>query len=207
MVDEQRLVFPVGQFGGMVRGDGPGDVRFSIRRGDAVWTVESDPGTLWLDAHGQLETLATTTWTRGAVLGNRRSLSPVAEAKAYGQLLGLKLVAEIDPDDPEAVDFARTHRLVPRAHGMGNRSDDPSRFLAGFPPDQVATFTWHQWRLWRQSHLEPSLWDGCRRLVADEQDAGRTLDARDLLTGALRGLHVMLGLQLAYLDVARGAAA
>jgi hypothetical protein len=69
----------------------------------------------------------------------------------------------------------------------------------------VATFTWPQWRLWRESHLEPSLWDGCRAVSANEARAGRRLDTGDLLADTLRGLHVMLGIRLAYLDVARPA--
>ncbi len=190
-----RLVFPVGQFGGMVRPEPAADVRFRVRRGNAVFTVDHDPGLVWLGAHGRPEELTTTVWTRAAV----SPASPVV----WDTLLGFALIAEIDPDDPAAVDFARTHRLVPRMHGLGNRSERPSQFMAGYAADGVATFTWHQWRLWRESHLEPSLWDGCQRHVANERGAGREVDARELLADTLRGLHIMLGLQLAYLDVAR----
>ena len=204
MVDDQRLVFPVGQFGGIIRAETPGPTWFNIRRGDRLWSVEPDPGLLWLHAHGRTDDPAPTPWTRSAVLGRRGTKrSPADEAADYGQLVGLGLIAEVDPDDPAAVDFARTYQLVPLAHGMGNSSEDPRRFLAGFPPDLIATFTWTQWRLWRESHLEPSLWDGCRAVAANEERAGRTLDPRDLLTDTLRGLHVMLGIRLAYLDVAR----
>lgn len=205
MVDDRRLAIPVGQFGGMVRGKEPGRPWFSVRRGDLVLSVEQDPGMLWLDAHGLVDELAATPWTRAAVLGRRGNLTEMAEAKAYGLLAGLKVLAEIDPQDDEAVDFARTHRLVPCAHGIGNRPDDPTQFLAGFPPDLVARFTWNQWRLWRESHLEPSLWDGCQAIAAAATRAGQNLDARDLLTETLSGLHVMLALRLAYVDVARGA--
>jgi hypothetical protein len=189
-----RLVIPVGQFGGAVRRPSEND-GFSIRRGAAVVTLEPDPGTLWLAAHGRPTELATTAWTRDAVSD--------APAAVWSTLTGLGLLVEIDPDEPEALDFARTHRLVPRMHGLGNRSEHPNRFMAGYAPDGIATFTWHQWRLWRESHLEPSLWDGCERLVENERGAGREVDARALLADTLRNLHIMLGLTLAYLDVAR----
>ena len=198
-----RLVFPVGQFGGVVRGDSPTDVRFRIRRGNAVFTIEPEPGALWLAAHGRREKIATTEWTRDAVTRGRAPTDPVADGIRWGTLTGNGLIAEIDPNGAEAVEFARTHRLVPRMHGLGNRSEQPNVFMAGYAPDGVATFTWHQWRLWRESHLEPSLWDGCERQVENERRAGRRVDARFLLADTLRGMHIMLGFQLAYLDVAR----
>jgi hypothetical protein len=196
------LVFPVGQYGGLIRDDTPDRTWVSIRRGATVWSVEPAPGLVWLDTHGRLDALATTAWTRSAVLDRYSDTQRRVAEGAYAHLLGLELLAEIDPEGSEAEEFARTHQLVPSAHGMGNRSEDPSRFLAGFPPDQVATFTWHQRRLWRESHLEPSLWDGCLELVATEASAGRDLDARELLADTLRGLHVMLVIRLAYIDVA-----
>lgn len=193
-----RLVLPVGQFGGAVRRPAEG-TGFSIRRGDTVVTVEPGPGTLWLAAHGRREDLVTTEWTRDAVSRG----AATTDRTSWETLTRLDLIAEIDPDEPEAVDFASAHRLVPRMHGLGNRSDQPSRFMAGYEPDGIATFTWHQWRLWRESHLEPSLWEGCERLVENERGAGREVDARALLGDTLRNLHIMLGLNLAYLDVAR----
>lgn len=204
MADE-RLVFPVGQFGGIVRRAPGQDARFSIRRGDAVITMEPGPGRVWLAAHGEPAELATTAWTRDAVVSRRPALDPVGAGLLWGTLTGLKLIVEVAPGEPAAVDFARTHRLVPRMHGMGNRSDAPNRFLVGYPPDEVATLTWYQWRLWREAHLEPSLWDGCHRQVANERAAGRDLDARALLADTLRSLHIMLALRFAYLDVARPA--
>lgn len=187
-----RLVFPVGQFGGSVRGD---TVRFRVRRGGTLHTLDHDSGLAWLAAHGRPEEPATTEWTREAISPR----SPVV----WNTLGGLDLIAEIDPGEPEAVDFARAHRLLPRMHGLGNRSERPNRFMAGYDVDGVGLFTWHQWRLWRESHLEPSLWDGCERHVANERTADREVDARELLTDTLRGMHIMLGLNLAYLDVAR----
>ncbi|GAA0925980.1 hypothetical protein GCM10009557_93010 [Virgisporangium ochraceum] len=189
-----RLVFPVGQFGGAIRRPSEG-IGFSIRRGDAVVTLEPDPGNLWLAAHGRPGELDTTVWTRDAVSD--------APAALWSTLTGPGLIAEADPDEPEAVDFARAHRLLPRMHGLGNRAEHPDRFMAGYASDGMATFSWHQWRLWRESHLEPSLWDGCERLVENERGAGREVDARALLADTMRNLHIMFALNLAYLDVAR----
>jgi hypothetical protein len=188
MVDEQRLVFPVGQFGGMVRGGAAGEVLFAVRRGREVRTIASEPGMLWLDAHGRPDEPATTA---------------LAARTGYETLKGADLIVEVEVGGPQAVEFARAHRLIPRAHGLGNRSATPDKFVAGYPPNELGTFSFYQWQIWHSGHHDASLWDGCRRLVADERRAGYDVDVHELLTVTLRSVHVMLLQQLAYLDIAR----
>ena len=197
-------MLPIGQFGGTIRETGSDLTTLTVRRGHDLWSMEPEPGRLWLDAHGRFDTLEATAWTRAAVLGQRRDdPAPESVVAALGYLTRHGLVVEIDPDDPAAVDFARAHRLMPAAHGRGNRPAEPATFLAGFPPDQVAGFSWYLWRLWRESHLASNLWDGCLVLAETDTCVRNGIDARELLTELLRNLHVLLALRLAYVDVAR----
>lgn len=193
--DEQRLVFPVGQFGGEIREPGSDRTWFTVRRGHDLSTLEPEPGRLWLAAHGRLE-------DPDATAPTRQSLRP-SQPAAFDLLLGLGLLVEAEADKPSAVEFARTHRFIPRGHGNGNTAVEPGQFRAGFPPDLVAGFSWFLWRLWRESQLESTLWDGCRALAVREECVREELDERALLTETLFGLHILLGLRLAYLDVAR----
>jgi hypothetical protein len=206
----QRLVIPVGQYGGAVRRQadetGPEHlVAYTIRRGNMLVTVPQHTAMIWMAAHGQLAEIGVTTWTRSAVLDQGAgALTPQQQGVTYGYLLGFKLVAEVDPDEPEAVEFARTHRLLPSAFGQGNTPDDPLRFRVGHPPKRTAMMGWNEMRLWRDGHQHPSLWDACLARAAAEERAGHPLEPERMLADTLRTLHVMLALRLTYVDVAHG---
>jgi hypothetical protein len=204
MAAAERLVFPVGQYGGAIVGDEPDTVRYTIRRGSLLWSLSAAPAAIWIAAHGLADGAGITPWTRAAVFAQAADTLPSPQAEtAYGELLVLRLITEVDPDAPEAVDFARAHRLLPRAHGLGNTPGNPGRFRVGFPPDLVASLPWNLWRLWRDSHLEPSLWDACVTRSAQEERAGRSADPHILLANMLDTLHILLAIRVAYLDWAR----
>jgi hypothetical protein len=168
-------------------------------------TVTPQAAMIWMAAHGQLAEVAKTTWTMSAVLARGApGLTPQQQGVSYGILLGFKLVVEVDPDGPEALEFARTHRLLPSAFGQGNTSDDPFRFRVGHPPNRTAMMGWNEMRLWRDGQQEPSLWDACVTRAAAEERAGYPLEPERLLADTLRTLHIMLALRLTYVDVAHG---
>jgi hypothetical protein len=194
MTDEQRLVIPIGQFGGVIRGAG-----YIVRRGHDLVSLDPEPGRLWLDAHGSPDVVEETALTRSVLLGR----SPVSADAAYRQLLDNGLVMEVDPDGSTALDFARSHRLLPAAHGMGNRPDQPTRFMAGFRPDHIVGFSWYLYRLWRKGVVEPTLWDACRALAAHDRCVRDSVDEHDLRTFLLREVHVLLHTRAAYFDVGR----
>jgi hypothetical protein len=200
----QRLVVPVGQYGGAVREQSVvGPVGHAIRRGPMVFTVPPQPATLWMEAHGRRADIGGTAWTRSTILDRRADEMALAEAEtAFGHLAVLHLIREFTPDGPEALEFARTHRLLPAAHGLGNTSDDPFRFLVGHPPHRTARLEWNEMRLWRDGYQEPSLWDACLARVAAEERVGYALDPGRLLVSTLGSLHLMLALRLTYVDVA-----
>jgi len=202
----QRLVIPVGQYGGAVRDGGTDTVGYAIRRGHMVFTVPWRQATLWMEAHGRTADLGRTVWNRSTVLARRTDDTPPEQAeKWFAQLVVLQLFKELDPDGPEAVDFARAHRLLPAAPGRGNTSDDPFRFLIGHPPHRTATLEWNDLRLWRDGYQEPSLWDACVARAAAEERVGYLLDPSRLLVRTLHSLHRMLALRLGYVDIARRA--
>jgi hypothetical protein len=195
-----RLVYPVGQYAGAIR-EAEGAV-FKVRRGESTWTIDAAASLLWLDAHGLAGIEDGTPWTRAAVLAvHAAEMWPAGAAERYTTLRETRLIVEIDPDAPEAIEFAQCHQLLPKAIGLGNRPDDPDRFRVGFPPNLQVAVPRRVWRLWRESHLEPTLWDGCVARVGKERALGIDVGPRELLVDTLRSLHILLGIQLAYLDV------
>jgi hypothetical protein len=200
----QRLVVPVGQYGGAVRSENSDATGYGIRRGHMVITVPGQHATLWMQAHGRIAEIGKTAWTRSTIIERRDEGTPEQALEWYTHLLAFQLIREVDPDDEaEAVDFARTHRLLPAARSNGNTPEDPFRFLAGHPPHRTVSLEWNQVRLWREGYQEPSLWDACLARAAAEERVGYLLDPHRLLTGTLSSLHTMLSLRLTYVDLAR----
>jgi catechol 2,3-dioxygenase-like lactoylglutathione lyase family enzyme len=203
----QRLVVPVGQYGGAIRDESSDETGYGIRRGHMVISMPWRQVTLWMEAHGRAAEIGTTAWTRSTILDRRDEGTTLEQATTwYTHLLAFRLIREVDADDEtEAVEFARTHRLLPAARGKGNTPEDPFRFLAGHPPHRTVSLEWNQVRLWREGYQEPSLWDACLARTAAEERVGYRLDPHRLLAGTLRSLHTMLALRLTYVDLARPA--
>lgn len=199
MTDERRLVVPIGQFGGVVRPVGSDRVEYRVRLGDDLYAMDAGMGLLYIDAYGDLDALDKTPWTRSSVLD-----SALGRGKddLFQELVGNGFVVEVDPEGDAAVDFARTHRMIPGAHGTGNRQDDVLQFTVGSPP-HVAGFSWDVYRLWQRSSQERSLWDACCALAEPDEDFDTEADARSLLTTLLAGAHVLLALGYATFDVLR----
>lgn len=108
--------------------------------------------------------------------------------------------------DPVA--FARTHRLLPLALGLGNTPDEPWLFSAG-PLDQpVAVMTGALYDLWQWAHLAPDLWTACVEAAAVAVEAGTTdtdqTDPAAVLDGALAALPTLLSARVACFDVPEG---
>src|SRR3712207_3033558 len=118
--------------------------------------------TLWMEAHGRAVEIGRTAWTRSTVLERRDEATTLEQATAwYTHLLGFRLLREVDPDDEaDAVEFARTHRLLPAARSKGNTTEDPFRFLVGHPPHRTVLLEWNQVRLWRGGYKENALGGG-----------------------------------------------
>lgn len=200
----QRLVVPVGQYGGAIRDENGDETGYGIRRGHMVITMPWRQATLWMEAHGRAAEIGKTAWTRSTILERRDEHTTLEQATAwYTHLLAFQLLREVDPDDEaEAVGFACSHRLLPAARSRGNTPEDPFRFLVGHPPHRTVHLEWNQVRLWREGYQEPSLWDACLARSAAEERVGYRLDPHRLLTGTLRSLHTMLALRLTYVDLA-----
>jgi hypothetical protein len=200
----ERIVVPVGQYGGAVTRETTGTTGYAIRRGRMVFTMSWQQATLWMEAHGRTAELGRTAWTRSTIIDRRTDDATPADAETwFGDLVALGLLAEIDPDGPEAVSFAHTYRLLPAAGGKGNTPEDPFRFRAGHLPYRTVNLSWNEVRLWREGYQQPTLWDACMARAAAEERVGYRLDPHRLLTETLKSLHHMLALRLTYVDRAR----
>jgi len=200
----ERIVVPVGQYGGAVVRETTGTTGYAIRRGHMVFVMSRQQATLWMEAHGRTAELGRTAWTRSTIVDRRTDDATRADAEVwFGDLVALGLLAEIDPDGPDAMSFARTYRLLPAAGGKGNTPADPFRFRAGHLPYRTVNLSWNEVRLWREGYQEPTLWDACVARAAAEERVGYRLYQHKLLTETLKSLHYMLALRLSYVDRAR----
>jgi hypothetical protein len=64
------------------------------------------------------------------------------------------------------------------------------------------------WWLWQEVHRQRSLWDACQALASRPPPSALSISGRvdphRLLSDLLRGLHMLLSIQVIYLDVPRG---
>ena len=128
-------------------------------------------------------------------------------AATYTQLVDWGLVAEAPPEGTDAVAFAAGHQMVPLTYGLGNTADQPDWYGLGFPPKPWVSVPFPVWWLWQEGHLEASLWDACQSIARRERRPGTAVVARvephRLLSYALSGMHMLLSIQAAYLDLPR----
>jgi hypothetical protein len=161
---------------------------------------------LWALAHGVPDQLADgVAWTRDALLAAAGADSTGARPsrRLLDDLVGIGLLAEIDPESDEALTFAGRHRLEPLMVGLGNTTADPSRWVIGFGTTAVLTVSVATYHVWKYAHLRTSLLAGCEAVSAlTAWHPGADFRTDDLLRDFLTVLHPLLACSAAYLDLA-----
>jgi hypothetical protein len=168
-------------------------------------SVELDDArfTAWALAHGVPGRPAEELWTR-------QELEQVAVTQGIGDLSGAvddlladRLLVEVATGE-EMVEFARQHRLLPLALGLGNSAAEPDIWSVGLLGQPTATMTSPLFDLWEWSGLAPDLWAACESAARTARDVGRTDDAdvdpHAKLGHLLVNLHGLLTVDAVYLD-------
>ncbi|MGH3656215.1 MAG: hypothetical protein ACRDUA_06115, partial [Micromonosporaceae bacterium] len=169
---------------------------------------------VWALSHGLPGQVGEVPWHRQAVLD---AAGHVPEsARLLDALIAMGLVVEVSPGTPGAADFARTHRMRPLLTGLGNSPDDPLRFAIGLIGTPVVKVESSVFEMWQWGRLGSSLWDTADmffkvdqaskvdQAMSDAARSGRTTDGgtESVLTDILERLHLLLGYNAAYLDLA-----
>jgi hypothetical protein len=208
----QPLVFPVGHYTGAFHPTLGAPVKYhSLRIGRLAVTLPDERAlAVWAAAHRPPDQ-PDEPWTRAAVAEAARTRLGVADpTPVLAELLDSGLLAEVTPGTPDAVDFARAHRVVPLMMGLGNTPEEPLRYgvgLFGYTP--VVRVPSLVYDVWQWGSLGASLWDVCQAFA----QAGAEAEVSDsheqhpeyVLTTYLNSLQQLLGPNAAYIDEARPA--
>jgi hypothetical protein len=201
------LVFPIGQYGGRFQDDPASPWHFVVRRGLSTLRLAGSHYLVWLAAHGSSARVGEIRWTRSAVLDLADEFEVPDPGTAYSELFDRGFVVEVQPDTPAATAFAGRHQLVPLTYSLGNTPEKPGWHGLGFPPKPWVSVPSLLWWLWQDAHLERSLRDACRALVARERRPGTTISSAmppdRLLSDLLEGLHPLLSVHAVHLDLTR----
>jgi hypothetical protein len=191
MSEADAPVVPIGHYLGPVY-DGAGPSRHRVRVGRAPVVLASDAeAAIWLAAHGWPEEPGAPPWTRQRILD---AVAVTADpGAAFDALLAAGLLAVAGPDFPDR------YRLMPLTVGAGVQPDGAG-FVVG-TGDRAVAVDDTVFRVWECAGEHPTLRAACAAVAAVA--ASETPPAAGTVLDAVRaGLHGLLAVDAAYLDVA-----
>ncbi len=202
----ERLLFPVGHHVGAQHGLESTEVVEQVRRGATFHDLTSQQFSVWTLAHGSPEAVANEVpWTRRSVEELAKVTGLTSAIDVVDELVETGLLIEVTPATEQALDFARTHRVVPLMLGLGNTAEEPWLFGIGFLGQPILQVTHPIYDLWQWSAMDDTLWAACQSAVDVARRANSTdpesTDPNVLLTGFLRAIHALLIGKAACLDI------
>lgn len=121
-------------------------------------------------------------------------------------LIGRRLLVEIDPVEGDIERFARTHRLLPTGVGMGNTHEDPLAYRIAVGGQPRTSVDGDIYTLWANTVYFPNIWESCA-MFAKEMNAHTTvdpetpqLDATSVARALTASIPVLVGTEAAVLD-------
>lgn len=202
----ERLLFPVGHYLGAQHRVESAEVEQQVRRGGTFQDLTSQQFTVWTLAHGSPEAVQNEVpWTRRSVEELAKVLGLTGTTELVDDLIETGLLVEVAPGTEQALDFAKTHRVVPLMLGLGNTAEEPWMFGIGFLNQPILQVTHPIYDLWQWSTMDDTLWATCQSAVDVARRAKSTdpdsTDPDKLLTGFLGSVHALLLSNAACLDL------
>jgi hypothetical protein len=172
-----------------------------LRDGEVVEVSEVE-FLAWVLSHG---TVAAPPPTRAGLEHEMRRLVDPQAASGVDRLRDRHLLAEFMPTAPDAITFAKAHRVLPLLPALGASHLRSERFGIGLPGQELATVDADTYAMWSESPAHPSLWLACHwvaaRQAADSESLRRC--AERLLGRYMLNLHDLLASNAVYVDLAR----
>jgi len=206
----QPVVFPVGHYTGAFHpAVGAPPKYHSLRLGRLVVTLPDDRTlAVWAAGHRSPDEPAEP-WTREAVTRTARTRLGVDDPEpVLAELLDSGLLAEVTPGTPDAIEFARAHRVVPLMVGLGNTPEEPLLNGVGlFGMEPIVRVPSLVYDVWQWGSVGASLWDVCQAFAQAGEEVvvsnSHEHNPEFVLTTYLNSLHVLLGPNAAYIDEAQ----
>lgn len=204
---DDGLIFPVGHYMGPFHPARNAPAQHHVVR--VGWDTLKLPDLhldIWSLAHGLPERMETP-WTRPAIV-EAAGEARVADAESIiDTLLDGGLLAAVESDSDQALEFARGYRMHALLVGLGNTPDDPAHDgigLPGLPP--LLKVRPRVFEVWQWGHLWPSIWSACEGLAdvaraAEDSDPAST-EPRLVLASVLDALRTLITKNAIYLDTA-----
>ena len=202
----EPLIVPIGHYvGAFFPTPGSPEHYQQVRVGADLVRLSDEQFRAWGLAHGLLDQLDSTPWTRSALLAAAAQAGLADAESLVAGLVGDGLLVEVSPGTAGAVEFGRRFRLVPLMLGLGNSPQEPWLYSVGFLDQPIVKMVSVLYDLWEWSHLDTDLWAACHGAATTARRAGITdpeqSEPEKLLTGLLESLHTLLAPNAAYLDL------
>jgi hypothetical protein len=200
MPGENELLIPVGHDLGVLYPDRGPEHRQQVRVGVEVVELADREFAVWLLAHGVDDADRPTRQS----LAERAGTLGLEVDGVVERFLADGLLAAVDPEADDAVEFAQEHQLFPLGHGLGPDPEQPWLQTVGLLNQPIAQVSTALYDVWAWTQLAPELWTGCQdaAMVAQQVEvtSPEETEPRQVLTGVLREIHGLLCVRAAYLD-------
>jgi hypothetical protein len=181
--------------------------RHTVMVGGDSYPLSSPELTVWLASRGSHTADRHTGRDRGELVRHAAWRGLPDPAPVVDRLIRRGLLVELSLYSRQTVGFGRRSRIVPLMLGLGNRPDEPARYGIGFYAEPVLPVTGLVYRMWEWSHVEASLWAGCRSHASVARRAGlaapNECDPMLVLNRFLEALPPLLAFGAAYVDRVR----
>jgi hypothetical protein len=199
------LLFPIGHYVGVHYRVNDTSPPRQVRRGGTIHELSEDQFAVWSAAHGLPDAIENgVAWQRHSVEEHPRVAGRTGTPEIIDQLLGTGLLAEAGAA-ADALDFARSHRVMPLMLGLGNRPDQVDMCGIGFLNLPAIDVSFAIYDLWQWSAMDDSLWATCVNAADVARRAGLTdpqsIEPTQLLSAFLGSLHALLLANAACLDI------
>lgn len=210
------MILPIGQYLGAT-----GDGTHQVCRGGVTEQLDPMSFAAWGLGHGPIDPVlaAAVPWTRQELVQYAGLAGLLEPAGLVAGLVDRGLLVETEATGPAAVAFARAHRAVPLAVGLGNTPEAPATFTIGFFHRALLQVDALRYEVWSWSAGAETLWQVCQARASTQSGEAGPEPAggqpwaglepapghgpTELLSHFLTGVHQLVSANALYLDVVR----
>lgn len=198
------MILPIGQYAGAT-----GDGAHEVRRGGVTERLNALSFAAWGLGHGPVDPVlaAGVVWTRNELVRYAGLAGLLDPAELVAGLVKRELLVEAPTTGSRALGFARRHRAVPLAIGLGNTPDAPAEYAIGHFDQALVSVDELRYEVWCWSTVYDTLWQVCQARSGAVPDgeaatpAGAGREPAQILAHFLAGVHQLVSTNALYLDV------